>query len=169
MSVNGAMNKAATIENIKDVIYSSCLYQDDQQWNDWLDLCADDFQYAIKSYSPEIQADMTYFSGDRAHLKTMTEMLPKHNTDQSPLKRHCTVYKVEVDDDGKSASAISSFVVYQTLLDGINSHVDSGESRLFLIGVYKDRFSIDGDQVKFTERETRLENRRLDKGSHWPI
>jgi methanesulfonate monooxygenase small subunit len=60
-------------------------------------------------------------------------------------------------------------VVYQNLLDGVNSHIDAGESRLFLVGRYIDTLKFDDDQIRFIKREVRLDNRRLDKGSHWPI
>jgi methanesulfonate monooxygenase small subunit len=97
------------------------------------------------------------------------EMLPKHNTDHSPLRRHTSVYTVDISDDGKSAEAVSSVVVYQNMLDGINAHLDSGESRLFVVGKYHDKFTINDGVAKFVNRETKLDNRRMDKGSHWPI
>jgi methanesulfonate monooxygenase small subunit len=112
---------------------------------------------------------MTYLALDRKGLASMIKLLPKHNTDHSPLTRHTSVYTVDVDDTTKSAKAVSSFVVYQTLLDGINSHIDAGESRVFLIGKYIDTFKIDNNKATFLSREVRIENRRLDKGSHWPI
>ncbi|MFV0368647.1 MAG: hypothetical protein ACK5KM_09325, partial [Hyphomicrobiaceae bacterium] len=68
-----------------------------------------------------------------------------------------------------SAEAVSSFVIYQNMLDGVNSHLDAGESRLFLVGKYYDKFKIEDGKVKFVKREVRLDNRRLDKGSHWPL
>jgi methanesulfonate monooxygenase small subunit len=37
------------------------------------------------------------------------------------------------------------------------------------VGRYNDKFVIDGNDVKFIEREVRLDTRRLDKGTHWPI
>lgn len=154
---------------VRDTIYKTCLLLDDQKWSEWLDLCEEDFQYSIKAYSPEIRYDMTYFSGDRERLVSVTGMLPKHNTDHSPLKRHATVYSVEVGENGDTATAVTSVVVYQNMLDGINSHLDAGESRLFLVGRYVDKFRIDSGQAKFVEREVRLDTRRLDKGSHWPI
>ncbi len=156
-------------EKIKELIYTTCLFQDDLDWNSWLNLCADNFEYAIRAYSPEIQADMTYISGNRDYMAKLTGMLPKHNSDTSPLKRHGVVYRVDIAADGKSATAVTSFTVFQTQLDGINSHVDAGESRLFLVGRYNDHFLIDGEEIKFAEREVRLDTRRLDKGSHWPI
>lgn len=163
MSTNGVS------EAVKDTIYRSCMLLDDEKWNDWLALCDDEFTYAIKAYSPEISYDMTYLQGSRTDLVNMCEMLPKHNTDHSPLRRHSTVYAVDVADDGKSATAVTSLVVYQNMYDGVNSHIDAGENHLFLIGKYMDTFKIEDGKAKFVEREVRLDTRRLDKGSHWPI
>ncbi len=160
-------DQVSTAEKVRDTIYAACIALDDQQWMDWIDLCDDDFQYAINS--PEINTDMIYHAGNRDHMEALVKMLPKHNSDHSPLNRHCVVYRVKVAEDGKSASARSSLAVYQTMLDGINSHVDAGESRIFIVGSYHDEFSIDGDEVKFTKRDVRLDTRRLDKGTHWPI
>jgi len=165
MSANGY----AASEAVKDTIYRSCLLLDEEKWGEWLDLCDDGFKYSIKAWSPEINYDMTYFSADHKLLSTMTEQLPKHNTDHSPLKRHSTVYTVDVDEDGKTATAITSLVVYQNMLDGEKSHLDSGENRLFLVGKYLDKLKIENGKAKFLEREVRIETRRLDKGSHWPI
>jgi len=152
-----------------DTIYQAALSLDDQKWDEWLALCDDSFNYAIKSFSPEINYDMIYLEHDRKRLKTLLDLLPKHNTDHSPLKRHTSVYTVSVSDDKKEATAVSSFVIYQNILDGENSHIDGGESRLFLIGKYYDKLAIDDGKARFKERVVRLDNRRLDKGSHWPL
>jgi len=154
---------------VRSTIYRATMLLDDQKWEDWLDLCDDGFHYAIRSFSPEINHDMIYLQGSRKDLSTMTKLLPKHNTDHSPLRRHTSVYTVDLSEDGKTAKAVSSFVVYQNLLDGINSHIDAGESRLFLVGKYHDEFKIEDGKARFIRRDVRLDNRRLDKGSHWPI
>jgi len=154
---------------VRDTIYRSTILLDQQDWNGWLAHCDDEFQYAIRSWSPEINKDMTYLELDRNGLANMVKLLPKHNTDHSPLTRHTSVYTVDVDETGQTAKAVSSVIVYQTLLDGIDSHVDAGESRLFLVGKYNDTFKIENNKAAFRSRELRIENRRLDKGSHWPI
>ncbi|HEU5020219.1 MAG TPA: hypothetical protein VFT69_19835 [Pseudolabrys sp.] len=154
---------------VRDAIYRSTISLDRQNWEEWLARCDDGFQYAIRAWSPEINKDVTYLALDRDGLANLIKLLPKHNTDHSPLTRHTSVYTVEVDEGQKSANAVSSVIVYQNLLDGTNSHVDAGESRLFLVGKYIDSFKIDGDKAMFLSREVRIENRRLDKGSHWPI
>ncbi len=154
---------------VSDAIYKATLALDDQKWDAWLDLCADDFNYAIKAFSPEINKDMTYLAHDRKGMKSLLDLLPKHNTDHSPLRRHTSVYAVDLSDDESKATAVSSFVVYQNMLDGQNSHIDAGESRLFLVGKYYDTLKIEDGKARFVERIVRLDNRRLDKGSHWPI
>ena len=165
MSTNGTQ----VTDAVKDTIYRSCLFLDDENWNDFLELCDQTFHYTIKAYSPEIRRDMMYFSGNKKELEVMTGILPMHNTDHSPLKRHATVYTVDVEKDGESATAVTSLVVYQSMYDGINSHIDAGENHLFLIGKYIDKFRMDGDIARLIDREVRLDTRRLDKGSHYII
>ena len=154
---------------IRDVIYKATLCLDEEDWNGWLALCDDDFEYAIKAYSPEIQQDMCYLNGNRSAMASMTEMLPKHNTDHSPLSRHTVVYEVKVDEVSGTAESVSSVTIHQTQLDGTSSHVDAGSSKLFIVGKYHDRFNLNGGGVKFSERTLRLATRRLDKGSHFPL
>jgi len=114
------------------------LAADDQKWEQWLDLCDDSFHYAIKSFSPEIIATCVFPGQHRKDLATMVKLLP---STIRPLATSAAYYGLYVDvaDDGKTASAVSSFVVYQNLLDGVNSHIDAGESRLFWSAVTSTR------------------------------
>ena len=165
----GKAKHRTAIEAVKDTVYRTCLLMDDERWSDWLDLCSESFYYKITAYSPEIRQDMLYLDGDRGQLKSMCDLLPKHNTDHSPLKRHAVVYTVDVEDNGKTAEAVTSFVIYQNMLDGMNSHIDAGENHLFAVGRYLDSLEITDDTTRFLTREVRLETRRLDKGTHWPL
>lgn len=142
---------------------------DEQKWDDWLSLCDDGFEYSITSWSPEINYHMTYLAANKKDLRHLVDLLPKHNTDHSPLHRHTTVYSVEPSEDGKTATAVSSVAIYQNLLDGAHSHIDAGESRLFVIGKYVDTLKVEDGKGIFLKRELKLDNRRLDKGSHWPL
>ena len=153
---------------VRDTIYRSTILLDRQNWNGGSAIAT---RLSVRNpvWSPEIKKDMTYLALDRKGLASMIKLLPKHNSDHSPLTRHTSVYTVDVDDAAKSAKAVSSVIVYQNLLDGINSHIDAGESRLFLVGKYIETFKIENDKATFLSREVRIENRRLDKGSHWPI
>jgi len=159
-------NKVAVTAAVSDTIYRSCLYLDDGDWGEFLNLCDSSMMYSIKAYSVEIRKDMVYLSHNKDELKSLTDMLPKLNSDHSPLRRHASVYSVDVSKDGKTAKAVTSLAVYVNLHDGINSHIDSGETRLFLVGKYHDKFKITDQTAHFVERLVRLDTRRLDKGTH---
>ena len=167
-TLQGAAHQSAR-EAIRETIYRACLFLDDGRFSDWLDLCAPEFRYRITAYSPEIRKDMTWYEQDIDGLKTMIEMLPRHNTDHGRLMRHATVYTIEIDPAKDEATATTAFSCYRTSLDGINSHMDAGESQLFVIGKYHDRLRLDSAGPRFVERRVVLETRRLDKGSHYPV
>jgi methanesulfonate monooxygenase small subunit len=169
MTGNGAAELEAAKASVREVIYRACLKLDDEDFAGWLKLCAPDFNYRIKTYSPEIRKEMIWYEQDSAGLAQMVEMLPKHNTDHGRLTRHVTVYSVEVDGAKGEATATSSFACYRTMLDGINSHLDAGNSELFVIGKYYDRFRLGAEGPLFVERTAYLDTRRLDKGSHYPV
>lgn len=154
---------------VRDAIYRATTLLDAQEWHAWLELCDEGFLYDIKAWSPEINRDMTYLHAAKSDLRNLIDLLPKHNTDHSPLTRHTSVYSVEISEDGTTATAVSAFVIFQHLLDGTNSHIDSGSSQLFLVGKYLDTLRIENGTARFLTREVRLDNRRLDKGSHWPL
>jgi methanesulfonate monooxygenase small subunit len=158
--------RAVITAAVTDIVYRSCLYLDNGNWGDFLDLCDDKMIYSITAYSVEIRRDMEYLSHNKKELGSLTEMLPKLNSDHSPLRRHASVYTVDVGEDEKTATAVTSLAVYQNMHDGINSHIDSGETRLFLVGKYLDKFNINEENTLLIEREVRLDTRRLDKGTH---
>ena len=154
-------------EAARDVIYRSAILLDGQKTEEWLrTLCAPDFLYAITTYSPEIRREQEWFEATRDELLEMQRLLPRHNTDHSPLARHVSVYTVEVSDDGKFADAISSVSIYVTMLDGTEAHLDSGQTHLFCIGKYHDRLDLTGERPLLQARNLRLDTRRLDRGSH---
>ena len=100
----------------------------------------------------------------------MVKLLPKHNTDHSPLTRHTSLYTVDVDAESEigqghqfrsssiktssTASIPTSMPARAVCFWWVNT---STLSRLI------------ATKATFVSREVRIENRRLDKGSHWPI
>jgi methanesulfonate monooxygenase subunit beta len=154
---------------VQALIYRAALLLDAEKFADWLALCAPDFTYRIETYSPEIRKRMTWLQHDVKGLRTMIEMLPRHNSDHGQLSRHVSVYTVEIEEGGSAAAAVSSFLCHRTMLDGINAHLDAGETQLFLAGKYYDRFRLDAARPLFIDRTVFLDTRRLDKGSHYPI
>ncbi len=80
------MNLDKVRQDVTETIYKASIFLDECNWLDWLNLCDKDFYYSIKAYSPEINKDMIYLDGDFEHMSSLTDMLPKHNTDHSQNK-----------------------------------------------------------------------------------
>jgi methanesulfonate monooxygenase small subunit len=103
---------------------------------------------------------MTWLAYDRAGMETLIRQLPRHNSDQSVLTRHVTVYTVEPLENG--ARVVSALAVYRTDLDG-------GETRVFAVGRYYDELVRVGNEWRLRAREVRLETRSLGIGTHYPL
>ena len=70
---------------IERAIYEASMALDNNNWAGWLSLCDEEFNYKITAFSPEINKDMIYFEHNKGELANLLDMLPKHNTDHSPL------------------------------------------------------------------------------------
>ena len=135
---------------------------DDKKFNDYLDLCDPAYHYAITAYSPEIRKEMTWLEHDKAGMQGLFANLPKHNSDQSPLSRHVTVYTITPVDDAKEARVVSALQVFRTSLDG-------GATELFAVGKLLDTVSLADGEPKLLDRNVKLQTRMLGFGYHIPL
>ena len=147
---------------ISELICTSCMTLDDKQFNAYLDLCDPAFTYKITAYSPEIRKNMTWLEHDKAGMQSLFTNLPKHNSDQSPLTRHVTVYTVKEDAAAQQAQVVSALQVFKTSLDG-------GATELFAVGKLYDLIGLAGGAPKLLAREVRLQTRMLGFGYHIPF
>jgi len=138
-----------------------------ERWNDFLtDCCETRFNYKIVNYSPEIRKNQVWANRTYAVLKKGFELLPRHNSDRSKLTRQIVIKDIELSSDESVAKVISSFVIYKTHLDDIDSHLLSGVTDLYAIGEYHDEVLIEKDRFKLIDRVVSLDTRQLDIGSH---
>ena len=135
---------------------------DDKQFNAYLELCDPAYHYKITAYSPEIRKDMIWLEHDRVGMQALFTNLPKHNSDQSPLTRHVSVYTVKEDAAAQQAQVVSALQVFKTSLDG-------GATELFAVGKLHDLVSLSGAAPKLLAREVRLQTRMLGFGYHIPF
>jgi methanesulfonate monooxygenase subunit beta len=105
---------------------------------------------------------MVWLDHDREGMEGLFKMLPKHNSDHSPLTRHASVYTVEYDETRERASVITSLAVYRTQLDG-------GATSLFALGKYFDTVTLEDETPLLASRNVRLDTRELGIGSHLPL
>ncbi len=135
---------------------------DTRDFNGFLGMCDPAFHYAITTFSPEIRKDMTWLEHDHAGMKTLFANLPKHNSDQSMLSRHVTVYLTEVLEGGATAKVTSALQVFRTTQDG-------GTTELFAVGKMIDIVRIGEGVPRLLDRNVRLDTRMLGFGSHIPF
>ncbi|MDP3515337.1 MAG: methanesulfonate monooxygenase [Sulfuritalea sp.] len=165
----GASREMA-VQQVHELIYESCLTLNAEKWNDYLDLCDKAvFNYSIVNYSPEIRRDQCWMERDYKGLKSIFDLLPKHNSDRSQLTRHATVYRVGFDPEQNVANALTLVTIYRTQLDGINSHFESGATSLFAVGKYMDVIGLDAGKANLKKRVVALDTRQVDIGSHYPL
>ena len=147
---------------ISELVYRSCLSLDAKDFKAYLGLCDGDFHYTITAYSPEIRKNMVWLEHDRAGLETLFGNLPRHNSDQSPITRHATVYTVDVDAEAAEATVVSALQVFRTTLDG-------GATELFAVGHLHDRVRLGAEGPKLVDRNVRLDTRMFGFGYHIPF
>jgi methanesulfonate monooxygenase small subunit len=162
MAEGGGEPGAAVEREVRALIYRGCLLLDQNDFKGWLDLCAPEFHYTISTYSPEIRREMTWLDHDFEGLSGLIRLLPKHNSDLTPLTRHASVYTVDYDPAQKEARAVTSVAIYTTALEG-------GATELYAVGRYHDTVDLAGPAPRLKRRVVRLETRMLGIGKHWPL
>jgi methanesulfonate monooxygenase subunit beta len=162
LDVRNAETLNSTYREIAQLIYDTVLLLDAKDFSGWLDRCADDFAYAIRSWSPELRAQITWLEHDRAGIENLVHHLPRHHTEPVLLTRHATVYRIEPDAEGDEATAITALTIYHTQDDG-------GETSLFAVGRYYDRIIRTDDGWRLREREVELDTRSLGIGTQYPL
>ena len=153
---------ASISEQVRTLIYRGILLLDQNDFKGWLDLCTPDFHYTVSLYSPEIRREQVWLDHDHEGMANLIRMLPRHNSDQTPLTRHATVYTVEHGAPSPEARAVTSVAIFATALDG-------GDTTLFALARYHDVVDLEGPEPRLKRRNVRLETRSLGIGKHWPL
>lgn len=147
---------------VEELVYTTLMRLDEKDFAGFLALCDQGFRYRITAYSPEIRKLMTWLEHDHKGMKLLFDNLPKHNSDQSMLSRHATVYTVAFADGGKTAEVVSGLQVYRTTNDG-------GVTTLFAVGKMHDKVALGDDGARLVERTIKLDTRMLGIGFHIPF
>ena len=150
-----------TNDDVKAVVYRSCLALDDERFADYLALCAEDFRYRVTAYSPELRKEMVWLDQDRAQLANLLEGVDNHHRLPGRFSRQANVYLVERNGAAGRATVTTSLVVMYTDPEGI--------SKVFAVGRYVDSIDVAGERPFLRAREVRLETRDFGPGSHVPM
>ena len=143
------------------MVYKSCIFLDEENFDGYLGLCSKDFSYTVHVYSPELGKEMVWLSNDRNELASLFENVRNHVRLDGKFFRQATVYSVDRDVQSRSANVLTSVTVI---------HTDAGgASRIFAVARYQDTLDLSGDLPLLKYRRVRLDTRELGTGSHIPM
>lgn len=150
---------------VRETIYRACLCLDDENFKGWLALCAPDFNYRIKTYSPEIRKEMTWLEHDREGLRALFALLGKHHLDHAVWFRQTILQRV-TQESQDTLRAVTQLAIFATSFDVGDVHVESGSTRLFAVGRYHDQINWSDGRWLLADRYVQLDTRQLGIGSH---
>lgn len=148
-------------ESIRMLIAKSCLTLDDGDFSAHLALCAPDYAYVIKVWSPELRKNMIWLEHDRNGLAGLFETLPEHLQRSGRLSRHVSTATINAGSSAETYNVVSNLIVHHTDLDG--------RTQILAVGRYNDTVvQVDG-AVLLSAREFVLDTRDLGIGLHVPL
>jgi methanesulfonate monooxygenase subunit beta len=150
----------ATRDQIWDLVAQSCMYLDSGDYDKYLALVDDGYDYAITSFSPDIRKDMVLLHVNRTELATLLGDIRHHIHLPGKLFRQASLYGVDRKQDGTFAATSYVTVTYTD---------EDGRSSIFCVGRYRDEIVSDGRGVRLKSRRFEMETRDLGTGCHYPI
>ena len=146
-------------EEIVNFIQKSCLLLDEENFEGFLNICNENFEYKITAFSPEINKEMIWMDEDYAGFKNLLMMVSSHLRRLGKLTRNVSIGQIQRESEKIFIN--SSFIVIHTDLEG--------KSNIFCVGRYKDVIISHKGSIQLESRHVHLETRDLGIGSHVPI
>jgi len=154
-----AIDIRAELSTIERLVQLSGHLLDRQDFRGWLELFDEESSYEVTAYSAEIRQHMAWWRSDRSELAKMLEEVPRHVSD--PSRRLHIISPPVLELSGEEAAGTANFAVFRSGLDG--------ETSLYVVGHYEDRFVKKGDGWRYSSRRAVLQTRMLDIPTHVPI
>ena len=149
-------------EEIRDFLNRVGDALDREAWDEFLSMCAPEFEYRVTAHSYELDEDMIWLIHDLDGLRHLFEVLPEQlGRKGTRMLRHVSFIGIEPGGADGQAVATSKVIAVRTSPEGA--------SELFAAGRYIDVVDIAGGVPVLLHRETRLDTRELGIGSHVPI
>jgi len=148
-------------EAVRRLIGQGCLALDDGDFAAFLALCAPDFTYRVRVWSPELKRDMIWLDHDLAGISDLFQSLPEHLQRPGRLSRHVSVYTIDTLENGRDCVVVSSLIVHHTDLEGV--------TQVLAVCRYCDTVRFVDEAYVLTAREVVPETRDLGIGLHVPL
>ena len=148
--------------DVRDFLHRIADALDREAWDEFLAMCAPEFEYRVTAHSYELGTDMIWLIHDMEGLRHLFAVLPEQlGRRGTRMLRHVSVGGLEPAEAAGRLVATSTVIAIRTSPEGA--------SGLFAAGRYVDVVDIAGAAPLLVARETRLDTRELGIGSHVPI
>ena len=147
-------------DKIWELVAQSCMHLDFEQYDSYLGLLDDSYEYIISCFSPDLRKEMVLLQLNKNELGTLLKNIHNHIHLPGKLFRQASLYRVERKPDDRYL-AMSYVTVTYTNLDGA--------SAIFCVGRYHDDIAGDGNGLRLMSRKFEMETRDIGTGCHYPI
>lgn len=144
---------------LEQLVQMSGSLLDRQDFRGWLDLFDEQSIYEVNAYSTEIRKHMSWWKSDRTALEKMLEEIPRHVSD--PSRRLHIISSPQLAASPEGVNGTANFAIYRT--------GPEGESKLYAVGHYEDRFVKRANVWRYASHRAVLQTRVLDIPTHVPI
>jgi len=107
-------------EKIWDLVSQSCMHLDSEQYDSYLELLDDSYEYIISCFSPDLRKEMVLLQLNKNEMGTLLKNIHNHIHLPGKLFRQASLYSVERKPDDRY-SAMSYVTVTYTNLDGVSA------------------------------------------------
>jgi methanesulfonate monooxygenase small subunit len=147
-------------EKIWDLVAQSCMHLDSEQYDSYLELLDDSYEYIISCFSPDLRKEMVLLQLNKDDLGSLLKNIHNHIHLPGKLFRQASLYSVERKPDDRYL-AMSYVMVTYTNLDGA--------SAIFCVGRYHDHIAGGENGLRLMSRRFEMETRDIGTGCHYPI
>ena len=149
-------------DEVRDFLNRVADALDREAWDEFVAMCAPEFEYRVTAHSYELDEDMIWLIHDLDGLRHLFEVLPEQlGRKGTRMLRHVSITGIEPAEAEGQLVATSKVIAVRTSPEGV--------SELFAAGRYIDIVGVAADSPFLLRRETRLDTRELGIGSHVPI
>ena len=145
------MSGAETRETLRALVHRSGLSLDENRYEDFVALFADDGAYRMIAATPELGATQTWLAFDRDELARHFASIPEHHWPLGETTRIVSVDAIALEEG--EASTVATFCILR--------NDDEGRTACYAVGRYRDRWRNDGTDWRIAERVVDLRTRLL--------
>ena len=163
--MDGADTIADTIADeraLGALVHQLARYQDERQYDEFLDCLATDCEYRVDVDAPELQKTMVWMAMNREELGKRLASLSAH--EWQIVKSHEQTRQVTVDTidlDGDRAQLSSTLCIFTT--------DEEGRTVVYAVARYEDRWQRQDNRWVLALRVVKLKTRLLDPPSPLPL